>query len=134
MSKKKTSSELKAENRLLRQFNISSVVASVLNNLMKYGTVCFVFWMLYCCVDSLSGKITDANILVKFFGSLKANNGVAYIFGGCGLLYGMGERRLRKRTIGRLEGRIQKYEQQLDPNRSSSKLGADGDTNPKDRS
>jgi hypothetical protein len=89
--------------------------------------------MIYRCVDTLAGRATEANIILKFLGDLNVSNALAYILGGGGIVYGMNERRLKKRTIKRLEDRIHLYEQQIDPGRSSSRLGTDGDTNPNDR-
>lgn len=83
-------------------------------------------------VADLAGKITDANIALKFLGSLEYSVGFAWAAGLGGAAYGMAQNRLRRRDVRRLHGRVAELETIIDPKRSTSTLSLDGDTNPKD--
>ena len=130
---KKTNAELLAENRLLRRSNAAIGVISILNTLIKFGTVVLVARYIYLSIGELAGKETIANVLIKFVSNLTVSQSLAYIFGGGALLYGAGERAIRKRTIKRLQGRITQLETSKDPRRTSSNLTERGETNPRDR-
>jgi hypothetical protein len=130
--KAKTAAELRAENRILRQTHISQSIASVINTAIRWGAVTLWVYCGYLSVDSLAGKETEANILVKFLGNLSISQGLAYALAGASILYGMRERRLRKKTVERIHPRVQQLEKGRDPRRTSSHLTPTGETNPKD--
>lgn len=134
MGRKKTAAELRAENRFLRQANSIQSFTSIVNNLFKYGALCFFFYMLYKIIYCLSGQTTHADILISIWGHIKTSTleSVSILFGGTGIAYGYFERKLRQRTIKRLHSRIIEYEKMIDPKRSSSNLSSQGDTHPRD--
>jgi len=78
-------------------------------------------------VEALAGKATIAEILVKLLANQGFSSTVAWLVGGAGAGIGLNERRLRRRD-GKLMGeRLKRYEKQLDPHRSSSRLDLLGD-------
>jgi hypothetical protein len=112
-----------------RKLRIIDGSVSIINTLIKFGCLAAVFLFSYWMVDSLAGKQTFANIGVSV---LFDSRTLAIIFGGGGVVYGLAERRLRKKTVKRFQPRIKELEQLLDPNRTSSLLTEGGDTNPED--
>lgn len=129
---KKSLSELLTENRMLRRFNVSQSITSVIIAIIKFGTVCFIFFMIYKSIYCLSGQYTHAKILINLLGSLKVNNSIAYILASFGIFYGFLERKLRQRTIKRLHNKVSEYETLFDRRRSSSRLSIEGNTHPRD--
>jgi hypothetical protein len=132
VAKKKTLADYKAENRILRRTHISVSIASVINTLIRWAGIVGIVYCIYLSINALAGRQTIANIAVNFLGSLTVSKSVAYILGGGGVIYGVAERKLRQRTIKRLQGRIQQLETARDPKRTSSRLTERGETNPSD--
>lgn len=114
-----------------------------------------IFYFIYRSIEKLAGKDTFADINVDWSVVTKAEV-IAEIIKksvGCGdlnpflywsilamslliligsLFYGAGQRKLRKDNISRLEGHIKFLESKIDPQRSTSSLRNDGETNPRD--
>jgi len=93
--------------------------------------------LLYFCwrsVDALAGRTTLANIGVgvKLLGKVYISQAVAWLFGGCGVGYGLRQRALRHSAIARLSPAVREREQALDPKRTSSELTERGRTKPED--
>jgi hypothetical protein len=130
---KKSKAALEAENRLLRRSDNAMAVASVFNNLIRFGALCFLAYCTYLTIAALAGKETDASIGISFLGNITVSQSFAYIFGAGGVVYGFRERALRQRTIERLQRRVQELEAAQDPSRTSSKLTPRGETRPQDR-
>jgi hypothetical protein len=124
--------DLQAENRLLRRDRNGGAIASVLNNLFKWTGVVILGYFTYQSIDSLAGKTTTADIGIKVFEDLKISDVIAAVATCSSVLYGLAQRKLRKSTIERLQGRIKKLEQSRDPSRTSSGLTPTGDTHPND--
>ena len=89
-------------------------------------------WCARLIVSDLAGKITDANIAIDMLGKLEVSVALGWAVGIGGAIYGVSQNKLRKRTVKRLAGRVKTLEGMIDPGRSSSELGEDGDTNPED--
>lgn len=102
------------------------------NNLVKWLGLSFIAFMGFLSINSLSGNYTIAEIGIEFASSFKVNTAVSYVFGLSGVLYGLFERDLRKRTIERMSKRTTELELSIDPNRSSSNLTPRGNTRPED--
>ncbi len=120
------------ELRYLLHARIVDRVADVLNGLVKWGALVLTIYFSYRTVDSLAGKLTFADIAVRFMTSMTVSKWAAYIFGTGGVLYGLKERQLRRRNIRRLAPTRIEYEKGIDPNRSSSGLTTAGTTSPED--
>jgi hypothetical protein len=136
---KRTNAELEEENRTLRaeirvrdRFASSQGIVTAWNQTMRYGTICFCAWVAGNASIAMAGKETNAKFAISLLGQSAAWKALAIIFGGGGTIYGLAERRTRKRNTEQFEGRIRKYEEMHDPNRSSSNLTRRGDTRPAD--
>lgn len=139
MATDKTKRQLEDENRrlifelqMVRKSKNTEQIASVLNNLIKWGGIVAIFYFLSQCIDSLSGKNTISNIAVSLITDLKINQYLAYALGFGGTSYGLAQRNLRRKTIKRLQSKIVSMEKAADPGRSSSKLTSDGCTRSED--
>ena len=130
--RKKTNAELLAENKFLRGGQRGQNVASVLNNLIQWGGLVAIFYFGYLTVDTLAGQTTTADIGINFLANIRISTALAWGVGAVGVSYGMVQRKLRRDTVERLQGRITKLERREDPNRSSSKLTMRGDTRKED--
>lgn len=124
--------EVKAENKFIRQSRNIHAVVSVGNNLIRYGALVGIFYLIYLSVGELAGKVTLADIGIKVLADVKISEAVAWLFGGSGVLYGWNQRRLRRKTVEHIQTRNIALEQLVDPDRSSSELTPRGETNPRD--
>lgn len=130
----KTRPELVAENRLLRKQRIAESWALVLMALFKWGCFAYLGYCGYRSVAALAGTSTAADIVVAFIGEVKSGGkGLAWLLGALGILYGLLERGLRRKTIDRLGSRVKELEAAIDPRRTSSGLTTTGETHPEDR-
>jgi len=102
---------LQAENDFLRRGGIAEEVGKSIRVLLICAAAVAITYLLGHAIESLSGKETDANIIVSL---------------------GRSQMKLRKATIERLHGRIKSLEEGIDPGRTTSKLTKSGDTNPGD--
>jgi hypothetical protein len=132
MSKAKSKEELSAENDFLRRGGFAEQIGAVIQALIKYSAVAFMFWCAKEAFVAYAGKTSEANVVVSFLGSLTLSNSVALLFGLGGVAYGYKQRKLKGDTVERLQSRIQELEQRFDKNRTSSELTKTGETNPKD--
>jgi hypothetical protein len=80
----------------------------------------------------LAGKETNANVVWNFLNDFRVSVFFGWGAGMAGVLYGLKERHLRKKTVERLAKRVAELESRHDRNRSSSQLTPRGDTNPED--
>ena len=130
MPSKKTAAELRLENKILRQSRIVESVTTIVTTGLKCAMLVLIFRYLYLSIDVLAGKTTVASVLLNFLGSLTVSKTLAYLFGGTGVVYGIAERQVRRKTIKRIGGRIKLLEMMIDPDRSSSGLTDKGDPAP----
>jgi hypothetical protein len=122
-SKRVELEKTKLDYAVLRWRNLSAIALS----LIRYcGAVAFMYFV-YRTVNCLSGKQTSAEIAVngglslKFIASRYFSQIVFAIFGSGGILYGQRQKQLYKKATKKLQ-RLEKYERNIDPNRSSSGL------------
>lgn len=137
MTKKgKSKAELLAENKELRKSKLTSSITEIVVALIRYGTIALCAYFLFSSMSevvvALSGKATNADILVNFLGNLRFSNSIAALFGFGGITYGVIERKERQKMIQRQHGRIKEIEKRIDPKRSSSNIAETGDTHPDD--
>lgn len=133
MESNKSKAELLAENRFLRKDRNSSNIATVLIYAIKYGALVAIFYFGYLSVLALAGKHTLADIGISFLSDVNVSVSIAWIFGVSGIFYGLRQRKVRKDTIERLQGRIQYLEAQIDSKRTTSQLTSRGDTREEDK-
>lgn len=147
MAKKKTAAELRAELRILRTHGVGNNITKVVRDLIMYGSFVSIGYFTYMSIDSLSGKITQADISVKAGGSVSIDTDdtetglpawykgtllLAFFFGAGGIAYGRGQAKLRKDVIQRYHPTMQEAERNIDDKRSSSDLTERGNTRPED--
>ncbi len=133
MGSNKSKAELLAENRFLRKDRNASNITTVLIYLIKYGALVAIFYFGYLSVLALAGKYTFADIGISLLGDVNISVTLAWIFGVGGVFYGMRQRKVRKDTVERLQGRIQSLETQIDHKRTTSQLTPRGDTREEDK-
>jgi len=119
----------------LARFSITAQhVAAVAQTLIRWGGAVGIALLAYKAVAVLAGQQTGANIVIQFLSSITTSNILGLGVGAAGVTYGIGQKRLRERTIERMEGRTASLELELDPKRTTSGLTRKGKTNPKDKS
>ena len=130
MAKRKTTAELRAENRILRQSHWTQAVALVLTKGFRAAAFVLVARYGYLSVTALAGHVTVADIGVglSILRDTKVSTILCMTFGVLGTAYGLLERNLRKSKVERLASRIHDLERQIDPQRSTSGLTPRGDT------
>jgi hypothetical protein len=126
------SSDLTSDQRFGLRFKVYDEIGQTVRIGFKFGTLAFAFWCSYRSVAVLAGQQTLANIVVNFLANIRVSQGIAYIFGTGGIIYGVAERKTRQRAIQRLSKDKNELEKLLDPARTSSHLTAHGTTRPGD--
>jgi hypothetical protein len=124
--------QIQAEYDERLAFRKIDAVVSVVGLVLKFAAVVMCVRYGYLSVVALAGKSTFADVGFRILGNLKISEGISYIFGAGGILYGVGQRRLRRRNIERIVPLKNKLEKILDPNRTSSSLTSKGTTRPED--
>jgi hypothetical protein len=119
--------------RLTVQLRWLDILATVVQLGIPWGAACFIAYMVFRSVDALAGKVTLAELGANLVGNVRINEAVAWILASLFGLYGLNERRLRRKHIERLAPQISELESRLDPNRTSSRLTPRGTTRPEDR-
>jgi hypothetical protein len=123
----------KEELRYRLHCRIVDMVGSAIQVLVPWGSAVAIAYFVYLSLRSLVGHYTFADIGLSFLGDFKISEGLAYIFGTGGVVYGVKQKKLRERNIERTAGRIKDYETAIDPNRTSSRLTPQGRTRPEDK-
>lgn len=132
METRKTYEELEAENRILRSTDKALILAPIAINFIRWGGLCVISYFGYAAIAALSGKVTLSSIGINFLSNVSVSSSLAWLLGGGGIIYGLRERKLRQRTVLRMD-RIPELETNIDPDRTSSSLGPGGMTHPRDR-
>jgi hypothetical protein len=109
------------------------ILATVVQLGIPWGAACFIAYMSFRSVDALAGKITFASLGASFIGDVRINEALAWLLAGGFGLYGLNERRLRRKHIERTAPQISELESRIDPNRTSSRLTPRGTTRREDR-
>lgn len=107
-----------------------SAWARVATTAVKWAGVTACSYWFFRCIEALAGQDTNANVLMDLAVRMGISRWLAFAVGGCGLVYGMQQRKLRRRVVERTGGRIKDLEARLDPRRSSSQLDDRGRTPP----
>ncbi len=129
---KKTKKELEFDLRILKRVKLTEAIVTIVRDVLKYGTFMFVAWMGYLSIKCFAGQTTFADVGLKVLGDIRVNAALGWVAGGGGIAYGLAQRKLRSKTIQRLESRVSTTEKKLDEKRTSSRLTKGGDTHPKD--
>lgn len=128
--KKKKASNAQAETLVrMRRYDI---VDTFVRLAIPWGCLLLMVYWATGSLNALAGKETFADIGIRVLGDFRVSEGVAYLFGGLGVGYGILQKLLRQRNIERLAPRIKELEQHVHPQRTSSQLTARGTTRPED--
>jgi len=129
--KANTTSELQLDfqRKITKNAIIAQTITVIVNNLIKYGSFVAISYILYLCIESLSGKTTDANLIMNIIGDVKINKWLYLLFGGGSIIYGISERNLRRKTIKRMNTRLDNLERRINPKKQSSHITPEGKTN-----
>lgn len=133
MAQGKTQAELEDENSFLRTARLSESSVQIGLSFIRWGGIVLVARYIYFSIQALAGTETSADIFVKFLSNLSLSISLSWICAIASILYGLAQRKLRKDTIERLQGRIREFEQEKDSKRSSSRLTERGETRREDR-
>lgn len=135
MPRSQSRAELQAE---LERLNIANKhqlimkIADIALVLIKYGTAALIVLLTAGAIKTLAGQTTTTDIGIRLFTDLKISEGLAYLFGGGGVLYGYSRRRQQRKYSREVGQRLAEMETSIDPNRTSSGLTPTGDTTPED--
>lgn len=127
------SDDAKAEFAHRLSFARLSAATTVTLNIIKWGALVLIARYLFFSILSLSGKQTFADIGVRFLGNFQVSDGILALVTTGSILYGVGERQLRHRSVKRLAKEKNELELLIDPKRSSSGLTETGRTRPEDK-
>lgn len=118
-------------NAHLRAKRIDSFTV-IVRDVIKWGGIAILGYFGYKCIAIMAGRSTYADIGIRILGNLKVSDGIIYLFGASGWVYGMGQRQLRRKNIKRTVPAKNALERIIDPNRTSSNLTDKGTTQPGD--
>jgi hypothetical protein len=107
-------------------------IVTIVTTAIKYGALVACVGFVYLSISALAGKMTLASVGIRLLGNLKVSDGICGILTGGGILYGVGQRQLRRRAVKRLANEKNDMERILDLQRSSSGLTSTGETRPED--
>ena len=121
----------KSDKELIPRVLIINGIVTIILALIKYGSFVTVAFIFYLTVDSLAGKITDANIFFSLLVDIKDRIGwwAVFIFGCIGWAYGISRAKLLKKYISRNNDRIDMLEKTINPKKQSSGISKDGTQN-----
>lgn len=116
------------------KYRVLAKVIDLSKTVIRGGIGLGALWIIKETIIPFAGSesTADIEILYRLATDLSADKWAAYILGGGGLIYGLRERKLRKKYIERMSDRIKSLEEKIDPGRSSSGLPKTGDTKPTD--
>ena len=133
MAKEGGRSEKEADLRILWTTRLVEGVGQVLSSLIRWGAIVLIARYGYLSIASLAGQNTLADIGIDLLSNIKVSVALSWVAGAGGLAYGVRQKKVRKDTVERLQGRIKELETGIDPNRSTSNLTHRGDTRPEDK-
>lgn len=127
--------ELSAKYRRSSSENLGKIIdhaAKLLDQSIKWGAMTLIAWFFFGTVTHLS--ITGLGEAVA---ALSKADCVIFVIlgifiGSLGIIYGLNQRRMRKETVAHIYFIKEALERRLDPDRTSSKLTPEGETNPGD--
>ena len=108
-------------------------LVTVVSRLIWGGTIVWCASLFRDAAIAFAGHETSAAIALSLITKIGGSQWAAYGTAGGGIVYGLYERRIRRRNIERLTGEKSQLEKSVDKKRSSSKLLVDGRTRPEDK-
>ena len=126
-------SRKQTELELRLSFKRIDAIVSVVKALLKYGATVACVYLAYLAVAALAGKGTFASLGLSILGNVTVKDSIYVVLTVGGIIYGLGQRQLRRHNIERLTKRPIELEKRFDPKRASSELTRRGTTRPEDR-
>ena len=123
----------KAELDYRLSFKKIDAVVTIARAAIKYGALVACAGFLYRSIAVLSGKATLATIGLNILGNLTIQESISIVLTVGSIIYGVGQRQMRRKNIARLTERTIELEKRLDPRRTSSGLTNRGTTRPEDK-
>jgi hypothetical protein len=120
--------ELEVEVMFLRRRLRADQTTTILTTSIRWGCAAGIAYFGYRSLGVLAGQNTTLSVILKVLVNKHVVTLIALLCGAGGVSYGLGERGVRKRSVERLQRRIEKFERGIDPGRSSSGLTPRGDT------
>ncbi len=108
---KPSNTEVKQQTQ--RAIVIVNGIVAIVTSVIKWGVIAFIFWQIRCIAEAWAGKETLAKIGINVLGDIRANEWVAYILAGGGLVYGVGKGAVSAKEKGRMSRRIIELEKQI---------------------
>ncbi len=96
----------------------------------KWTALAVIALFIYLSINSLAGKSTEVTGIIGVIASL--DRIAPWFVSVCALIWGYGEREVRKRTVESMSAQKKALEGRLDPGVTSSNLLSTGETNPED--
>jgi hypothetical protein len=124
----------RTESDYLLSYKKIDSITTVVREVVKWAAIVLIVRYGYYAIAVLSGHSTFADVAVRFLANLKVSDSILYLLTGGSIIYGVGQRHLRRRHIRRVVPAKNRLEMLLDPNRSSSGLTPKGTTQPGDES
>jgi len=123
---------VRTEQQAMLSFKRIDAVSDILRQAIRWGGWVAIARYAYLAIASLAGRQTFADIAIRFLENLKVSNSICYGVTISSLIYGIGQRQLRRRNIRRTAHDKNEAERLLDPKRTSSDLTERGTTSPGD--
>ena len=119
-----------ARDQALARFAFLRELFSTIRAIAKWGALAAIALFIYLSVDSLAGKSTEVTGIIGVIASL--DRIAPWFVALCALVWGLGEREVRRRTVKNMSAQKKALERRLDPGVTSSGLIETGETNPSD--
>jgi hypothetical protein len=133
MARKRSDAEIQAAVRIHETRANAEVVAKVFTELVKWGSLVGIAYVLAPGFEALAGKQTVAKFSVEWLMNEQTGTAMSILFGVGGIAYGRRQAKLRQEAIERLHKYQLAHEKAIDPKRTSSKLTPRGETRVEDR-
>lgn len=124
--------ELKKIDGTHLKFFIIQKIFDLLGRLLSVTLYLGLAYFSYLSIIELAGKTTITNMVVGYFTAKESDYGIPWLLALFCLLWGYLERRERRRKTEELHKYNKKLEEIINPNRTSSGILPNGETNPKD--
>jgi hypothetical protein len=121
------------DRQLQRDLQRAELTAGIIRQFIRWCGIVACAYLGKESIGLLAGRETIADIVLKVLSNVQVNVAVSWAVSAVAGSAWYVERRLRKKDIERLSARTKELELRLDPNRTSSSLTPQGDTQPGDK-
>lgn len=120
--------EIQLKYRLRSQLldSVTAVTLAIIKGFVALGAA----YILYLTAAQFAGRYTFAQLALGLNSNIKFGDILSVVFGGGGIAYGKFQEKKKRDAIERIAPQLAKYQQEIDPKRSSSRLTGRGHTPP----